>query len=99
MAAARHLWQLREFLAKMTPNNGVDYCATTKEVSGHRQSSCRPSHGRRSHGRGHVDRRIHAAQFDQVDPGNQAVVDFAVKNNGPSDAASPITVKGTLPAG
>ena len=28
-----------------------------------------------------------------MDPGNQAVVDFAVKNNGPSDAASPITVK------
>ena len=41
----------------------------------------------------------HASQYDQVDPGKDAVVDFAVKNNGPSDASGPITVKGTLPAG
>ncbi len=41
----------------------------------------------------------HASQYDQVDPGNQAVVDFAVKNNGPSGATGPIQVKGSLPAG
>lgn len=41
----------------------------------------------------------HATQYDQVDPGNEAVVDFAVRNNGPSDASGPIRVKGTLPAG
>ena len=41
----------------------------------------------------------HVAQYDVVDPGNQAVVDFAVKNNGPSGATGPIEVKGTLPAG
>jgi uncharacterized repeat protein (TIGR01451 family) len=41
----------------------------------------------------------HAAQYDQVDPGNEAVVDFAVKNNGPSGASGPIEVKGTLPKG
>ena len=41
----------------------------------------------------------HAAAYDQVDPGAQAVVDFAVKNNGPSGASGPITVKGSLPTG
>lgn len=41
----------------------------------------------------------HASQYDQVDPGRDAVADFAVTNNGPSDATGPITVKGTLPAG
>jgi uncharacterized repeat protein (TIGR01451 family) len=41
----------------------------------------------------------HASQYDQVDPGNQAVVDFAVKNNGPSAASGPIEVKGSLPDG
>jgi uncharacterized repeat protein (TIGR01451 family) len=41
----------------------------------------------------------HATQYDQVDPGKDAVVDFAVKNNGPSDASGPIRVKGSLPTG
>lgn len=87
------------FLAKMTPNNGVDYCATTKEVS---VTDSPPVARATVDVVTDADMSIaasHAAQFDQVDPGNQAVVDFAVKNNGPSDAASPITVKGTLPAG
>ncbi len=41
----------------------------------------------------------HVPAYDVVSPGAQAIVDFEVKNNGPSGATGPITVKGTLPTG
>jgi uncharacterized repeat protein (TIGR01451 family) len=87
---------------KVDPDNGVDTCGLVKS------GNAEPAMVDIFVARATVDvvtdadmsiAASHAAQFDQVDPGNQAVVDFAVKNNGPSDAASPITVKGTLPAG
>ena len=41
----------------------------------------------------------HVPAYDVVSPGARAIVDFAVKNNGPSGASGPIQVKGTLPTG
>lgn len=41
----------------------------------------------------------HVSAYDVVSPGAQAIVDFAVKNNGPSGATGPIQVKGSLPTG